>query len=367
MVTTRTGSKEEKAQKGAAENKKEGMGKKTGKQDREQKNKVVKRSVWSGTVEEQEKASEEEKKSWKEKGAEAGCTGLWHKKGIPVLPKSMMEKGVNNGPGEPRQPRYPGEEVVIDYTDMIDPVEGKRYLLVMVDVYSGWVEAIPTRKEDSKSVVKALINQWIPNHGFPERVRSDNGSHFASKELQIVEEAMGLKHNYGTVYHPQSQGGVERMNQTIKQKLAKCCAQTGLNWVEALPLVLVSVRANVNRSHGRLPYELHRGSPFPGPMRPMTLDALGDVCKKQYHAQLKALLSSFHPQGQIDDTCEEVWLKAIKRKWSAPRWLGPYRITARTNNAYQLEGRGKVWWHRSQCSPVKPDVVVGAADKQKNV
>lgn len=32
-------------------------------------------------------------------------------------------------------------------------VEGKRYLLVMVDRFTRWVEAIPTAREDAKVVI----------------------------------------------------------------------------------------------------------------------------------------------------------------------------------------------------------------------
>ena len=165
-----------------------------------------------------------------------------------------------------------------------------------------------------------------------------------------------MTHKYGCVYRPQSQSHVERRNGDLRRKLSKCMAQTGLNWLRALPLVLVSLRANVHRTHGLSPFEMHRGQPFPGPMQPMNLDAIHDMDQKSYYDQLKALVCSLHTQAFVDEICEEVWLKKVspKRRWTEPLWEGPLRVTARTTHAYQLEGKGTKWYHKSHCSPVKP-------------
>lgn len=117
-------------------------------------------------------------------------------------------------------PERPGEEIVIDFTDMIDVGPGGvRYLLVCVDALTGWPEAWATRREDAKSVIKCLINHYIPRHGFPKRIRSDNGTHFKNRDLEEAEKMLRVKHRFGMVYHPQSQGKVERMNLNLKNKL----------------------------------------------------------------------------------------------------------------------------------------------------
>ncbi|KAI4891012.1 hypothetical protein NFI96_006826 [Prochilodus magdalenae] len=49
-----------------------------------------------------------------------------------------------------------------------------------------------------------------------------------------------------------------------------------------------------------------------------------------------------------------LYLRAIKRKWSEPRWTGPFRVTERTSHAVRLQGKGSSWYHLSQCKPALP-------------
>ncbi|KAM6956652.1 cardiolipin synthase (CMP-forming) [Aplochiton taeniatus] len=47
--------------------------------------------------------------------------------------------------------------------------------------------------------------------------------------------------------------------------------------------------------------------------------------------------------GRPVPTAEWVHLKVIKRKWSEPRWTGPWKVRERTEHAIHLEGKGEAW------------------------
>jgi hypothetical protein len=50
-----------------------------------------------------------------------------------------------------------------------------KYLLTLVDTFSGWVEAFPTTGESADILSTHLINDIIPCFGLPRTLQSDNG------------------------------------------------------------------------------------------------------------------------------------------------------------------------------------------------
>lgn len=220
--------------------------------------------------------------------------------------------------------------------------------------------------EDAKSVIKCMVNHYIPTHGFPKVIRSDNGAHFKNKHLAEIEQHLGLKHKFGTVYHPQSQGLVERQNLVLKNKILKICQTSKMTWMDALPLALMGIRCSVNRMTSFTPFELQHGRPFPGPDGSQTSSKR--LTHRAFYDQIKFLASSLSisqtgAEENIQGTpkqdfpageSEFLYLKVLKRKWDEPRWTGPYKVVARTTKAMKLAGKGDSWYHLSQCAVCRP-------------
>ncbi|XP_010230311.1 uncharacterized protein LOC104582449 [Brachypodium distachyon] len=90
--------------------------------------------------------------------------------------------------------------------DMVGPLQksspsGHTSLLVAIDKFSKWIEAMPIR--------------------VPHSINTDNGSNFLAQEFKDFCEQMGIHINYAAVAHLQTNGQVEKANGLITDGVRK--------------------------------------------------------------------------------------------------------------------------------------------------
>lgn len=85
-----------------------------------------------------------------------------------------------------------------------------QYIIVCVDYLTKWVEAEAVPDTCSSHVIRFLRRNIICRHGHPDRLVSDQGSAFTSKETAEAMEKWKVKHVFATAEHPQTSGLVER-------------------------------------------------------------------------------------------------------------------------------------------------------------
>ncbi|XP_032442308.1 uncharacterized protein LOC116734877 [Xiphophorus hellerii] len=153
--------------------------------------------------------------------------------------------------------------------DIVGPLErsstGYRYILVICDYATRYPEAFPLRSIKARHVANCLL-QFFSRVGIPREILTDCGTNFLSKLLQQVYKLLGIKGLKTTPYHPQTDGLVERYNQTLKNMLRKFVSDTGADWDQWLPYLLFAYREVPQVSTGFSPFELLYGRQVRGPL-----------------------------------------------------------------------------------------------------
>ena len=78
---------------------------------------------------------------------------------------------------------------------------GRKHLLVAVDKFTKWIEAVPFTSSTALTAVN-FIKSIIFRLGVPHNIITDNGTHFTAAEFQKCCEELGIKINYASVAHP---------------------------------------------------------------------------------------------------------------------------------------------------------------------
>ncbi len=118
----------------------------------------------------------------------------------------------------------------IDFLGPFPSSYGNKYILVVVDYVSKWVEVEAYPTNDAKVVMGFLHKHVFTRFGTPRAIISDEGSHFVKKWLKWLLDKYDMKHKIATAYHPKSNGQVERVNREIKGILEKVVCLGKKDW-----------------------------------------------------------------------------------------------------------------------------------------
>ena len=100
----------------------------------------------------------------------------------------------------------------------------------MVDYVSKWVEAIPSRTNDHKVVLKFLKEHILSLFGMPSAIISVGGLYFCNRPFKNLVKKYQVTHKFSTAYHPQTNGQAELANKEIKHILEKTVNPNRKDW-----------------------------------------------------------------------------------------------------------------------------------------
>ena len=96
-----------------------------------------------------------------------------------------------------------------------------RFLLVVTNYCTKWVEAVSPSDVTEQQIVKFLWQNIVCHFGLPPTIISDNGTNFPSKQVANFCSKYKITHRVSTPYYPQGIGQAEISNRTILDSLYK--------------------------------------------------------------------------------------------------------------------------------------------------
>ena len=108
---------------------------------------------------------------------------------------------------------------------------------------------------DAGNMAEELIKVFSRD-GVPREILTDQGTNFTSQLLIELHRMLHIQPIRTSPYHPQTDGLVERFNQTLKLIIRKTAVKEGMDWDKMLPYILFAYKEVPQTSMGFSPFEL---------------------------------------------------------------------------------------------------------------
>uniref|UniRef100_A0A671VNU5 Integrase catalytic domain-containing protein n=1 Tax=Sparus aurata TaxID=8175 RepID=A0A671VNU5_SPAAU len=253
------------------------------------------------------------------------------------------------------QASRPFQRVATDILELPMTSKGSRYVLVVEDYFTKFVNLYALPNQTAQSVAQCLFDDYVLLHGIPEALHSDQGRQFESEIVQRLCQLLGITKTRTAPYNPKSDGMVERFNRTLISQLAKALLATGGEWDDYLKSVGFAYNTSVHASTGYTPFYLVHGREARVPVDVLVPSQRGrwGVFSSQgdYVTSLVEKLETAFGAARRSSTCARekqklyhdgtarhrpyavgdlVWLRnpTEDRMKLAPHWKGPFRILA---------------------------------------
>ena len=139
----------------------------------------------------------------------------------------------------------PGELLHIDFTTIEETVGLHeepviRNVLVMQDYFSKHVVAYVVKDQKARTTAEALRSRYFGLFRAPAYLLSDKGKSFTATVVEDLCKLYSVKKLRTSSYHTQTNGQVERMNQTLIHLIGKLDEDNKACWSKHLPELLMA-------------------------------------------------------------------------------------------------------------------------------
>lgn len=250
------------------------------------------------------------------------------------------------------RPPTPSERFDALHVDLVGPLDysqGYRYIFTIVDRYTRYPDAIPLVDATAAECARALLG-WISRFGMCSHLTSDRGRQFVSELWRELHLLLGIQHATTLAYQPQQNGLVERFHRDLKAAL-KSVLQGDPHWCDALPVVMLGLRASFKPDIGMSPAELVFGETLRLPGQFFDASTSTSSTQLAQHlrdtfSRIRPVATSWHLPAEGRPVFVSPHLSASShvfvridahRTPLQPPYKGPYRVLERGPKSFILD------------------------------
>ena len=231
---------------------------------------------------------------------------------------------------------------------------GSKFIVVFCDHLTRYVETMALRVQDTKSLARALVERVMCRHGCPRTLLSDRGLPFLSELAYQVYRLLRVGKLDTAGYRPQTNGLVERFNQTFATMLSMFVNSRHDDWDLFLPYLTFAYNTGKHPATQESPFYLVHGREARMPLdvelmprdqhcerdveeyraelveglqvaREFSRDSLQREQQKRERQPLPARATPVYKPGQQVMVRMEVTGSGTSKKLQL-RWAGPFRV-----------------------------------------
>jgi IS30 family transposase len=151
---------------------------------------------------------------------------------------------------------WPLQRWGLDIVGPLPTAQGNlKFTFVAVEYFTKWIEAREVSTITSKTAQKFFWQNIVCRFGVPSELTVDNGKQFDSQDFRDFYFSIGTKLAFASVYHPQSNGVVERANGEIFTAIKKRLLNDRKGkWADQLPEVVWALNTTKCRATRFTPF-----------------------------------------------------------------------------------------------------------------
>ena len=162
-------------------------------------------------------------------------------------------------------PDGPWQSISMDFIfGLPKSIQGNTGIWMIVDRFSKQAHFLPVKKTiKAKHMANLFMFHIFKHHGLPSSIISDRDPRMTSLFWKGLFENLGIKLNFSSAYHPQTDRQSEILDSIVLDLLKRYVGELaqGNPWEQYLPLVEYAYNNTVHTSTGKAPFEIIDGRP----------------------------------------------------------------------------------------------------------